>query len=316
MDRKWLILAVLGLLLLALIFVYAPQPAPPVKDSKQTLPEANNTPNTNTPDTSNESSGSDGNKTQAPASPNEPAEKPPPASNPVQIRSATVANWNLQIFGTKKAANATLMDAYARILDQYDVVFVQEIRDNSGGAFRSLCARIPTHQCENSSRAGRTNSKEQVGIIYRKGIQLVELKDFNPDEKDRWERPPIEAVFDIEGYRLKAYNAHLDPDSVVAELAALEQVVNSGGNVAVLGDFNADCRYYPQANRTQFRNWTWVIPDGEDTTVHATNCTYDRILLNADAAKELAGYGVYRTGINATLSDHYLIWMNLTIGDG
>ncbi len=312
MNLKWLILAVLVLVLVLFIVIFANQPAPLAKDSKQVLPQTLSKAN-NTSNVSNGSSAFDENKTRPSTSPAEPAEKPAPATNISKIRFATVANWNLQIFGTKKAANAILMDTYARILGQYDVVFVQEIRDDSGTAFRDLCARISTHRCENSSRAGRTNSKEQIGIIYRKNISLVEMHDFNPDAADRWERPPIEAVFDFDGYRLRVYNIHTDPDSVPAELTALEQVVNSSGNVAALGDFNADCSYYPRANRTQFRNWTWVIPDGTDTTVRATNCTYDRIFLNADAARELAGYGVYRTGINTTLSDHYLVWMNLSI---
>lgn len=229
--------------------------------------------------------------------------------------SVLIANWNLQVFGQHKASNITLLEEYARVLGAYDIVFVQEIRDESGSAFLSLCARIPTHNCINSSRAGRSSSKEQVGVIYRKNIQLVGFRDFNPDIENRWERPPFEVEFEVNGYQLKAYNSHIDPDSVPEEIAALEQVVNTTGNVVVLGDLNADCSYYPEKNRTHFRNWTWVIPDGADTTVHATDCAYDRIILNGNATSEQIDYGIYKTGINTALSDHYLVWVQLMTRD-
>ena len=235
--------------------------------------------------------------------------------NSTSVRSITLASWNLQAFGQHKASNATLLEAYARVLGAYDIAFVQEIRDETGSAFPALCARIPTHNCINSSRAGRSSNKEQIGIIYRKNIKLVGFRDFNPDPKDRWERHPIEVDFETDGYQLRVYNIHTAPDSVPTELAALEPIVNASENTVVLGDLNADCGYYPKNNRTHFKNWTWVIPEGADTTVHATNCAYDRILLNGNATSEFVDYGIYKTGINTTISDHYLVWVNLSERD-
>ncbi len=340
MEQKWLLLIVFALLLLTLFWVFSPASPSSLKSAKQNVVDLNLTAASSNASSSNENNtaatsskasvptaekASQNRLTTVADSPkennasatvsNNPAPDAPSTTNNSQRQFATVANWNLQVFGKSKAANATLMDAYAGILSRYDVAFVQEIRDDSGNSFRDLCTRIPTHVCMNSSRAGRTSSKEQIGILYRKDIELAEFRDFNPDEKNRWERPPIEAVFDMGGFRLKIYNAHLDPDTVPAELKALEEVVNDSGNTVVLGDFNADCGYYPSVNRTQFRNWTWVIPDSADTTVHATNCAYDRIFLNQNATKRLVGWGIYSTGINTSLSDHYPVWMNLSIGN-
>src|SRR6056297_464714 len=40
----------------------------------------------------------------------------------------SLANWNLQIFGVSKASDQELMNDYASIISDYDIVFIQEIR--------------------------------------------------------------------------------------------------------------------------------------------------------------------------------------------
>ena len=81
-----------------------------------------------------------------------------------------IANWNLQIFGKEKASNNELLNFYADKISRNDIIFIQEIRDISGTAFPKLCSALIEYSCINSSRAGRSSSKEQVGIIYKKGI--------------------------------------------------------------------------------------------------------------------------------------------------
>lgn len=244
------------------------------------------------------------------------------AGNATSGGSFTIANWNLQIFGDKKEADPDLMAAYARILSEYDIAFVQEIRDSDGSALPALCARIPTHRCVLSSKAGRTDSKEQYGILYRQGITLVDVLDHNPDAQDRWERPPVRATFEAAGARFSAYNIHIKPDDVGAELTHLQALVGereAGAPGAgpprpptlVLGDFNADCSYYAPSPRKVFADWLWAIPDSADTTTGGTNCAYDRILLDPPLAPRLMGAGVRTEGINASMSDHYLVWARI-----
>jgi endonuclease/exonuclease/phosphatase family metal-dependent hydrolase len=222
-----------------------------------------------------------------------------------------IANWNLQIFGDAKENNSTLMGIYARVIGQYNIVFIQEIRDADQSAFTKLCGLLPEYNCNISSRAGRTTSKEQVGIIYRKGITIISWKDFNPDALDRWERPPIAVGFDINGYSVTAYNIHIDPNTVSSELDALEQIVTNSGNVIVLGDFNADCLYYTPQEETDFDDWNWVIKDSDDTTVSLTDCAYDRIILNSDAYAEFVQSGIFHQGIEKAVSDHYPVWVEI-----
>lgn len=234
----------------------------------------------------------------------------PPEIPPAPTGSFKIANWNLQIFGQSKASKPDLMAKYASEIGKYDIIFVQEIRDASGMAFPKLCSLLPQYDCTISSRAGQTSSKEQYGVIYREGIQLVSLNDFNPQYQADFNRPPVLVVFNISSYILKAYNIHIDPDTVNSEIKALESLINVTGNVMILGDLNADCSYYNPAKSLEFDSWFWVIGNGEDTTVASTDCAYDRILLNNDAKNELLGYGIDKN-VTSDMSDHYLVWAEM-----
>jgi deoxyribonuclease-1-like protein len=222
-----------------------------------------------------------------------------------------IASWNLQVFGQAKASNLELMNFYVSIIDDYDIIFIQEIRDKEETAFPELCSMLVNYSCETSSRAGRSSSKEQYGLIYKKGINLTNFYDYNPDEKDRWERPPIRADFKINNYSITIYNIHTKPENVQKELNFLEEVVITTGNVIVIGDLNADCTYYNNADENEFDSWIWLISDNQDTTSSNSNCAYDRILLNNDAKGEYKSSGIYSKEITPEISDHYLVWVEL-----
>lgn len=224
-----------------------------------------------------------------------------------------IANWNLQIFGEKKADNLELIQTYSSIIDDYDIIFIQEIRDKDQTAFPKLCSMLLNYSCMSSSRAGRTFNKEQYGVVYKNEINLTYFKDYNPDEENRWERPPIEVHFNIHGYRLTIYNLHTKPDDVQKELSYFEEVALDKGNVIILGDLNADCSYYNNKKETEFDDWNWMITDDEDTTVSATNCAYDRIILNDDSYEEYIQDGIYKKEITKDVSDHYLVWVELEV---
>lgn len=222
-----------------------------------------------------------------------------------------IANWNLQIFGQEKSSNPELMQIYTEKINNYDIIFVQEIRDSSGSAFSKLCSQLQNYSCLSSSRAGSSDSKEQYGVIYKKGINVTEFKDFNPDS--RWERPPIKILFDITGYSVSVYNIHTKPENVQEELFNLENVVENFGNVIVLGDLNADCSYYNNEKQNEFDSWNWIIKDSDDTTTAKSSCAYDRIILNSDAEKEFKNYGIDKNKITTEVSDHYLVWLEMKL---
>lgn len=235
---------------------------------------------------------------------------------PSNYEVLTIANWNIQTFGPSKASNPDLLRFYAEVLSQYDIVYVQEIRDASGMAFQYLCAYMPRdYECEISSRAGRTQMKEQYGLMYKNDIKLVNTKDFNPDFADRWERPPIMHEFQVGEYSFTVFNIHAKPDDVKQELIYLELEANNvEGNVMVIGDLNADCGYYSQRFEPEFgAGWNWVITNSMRTNMGRTPCAYDRAILNDDMFFEFVDAGVRYEGITNEHSDHYPIWVEINV---
>ncbi len=234
----------------------------------------------------------------------------PLQTTPSSDSTLTIANWNLQVFGMAKARDESLVERVVDIINDYDIVFVQEIRDASGNAVSSLAEKMTNYQYRVSSRAGRTSSKEQYCVFYRNGITLNGFRDFNPDAEDRWERPPIESDFSFNNYTFKVYNLHAKPSDVTRELKALENLVKTNGNVMIIGDLNADGAYYNNSKNTEFDSWNWLIKDEEDTTTKSTSYAYDRIIVNLDLSRECITNSIDRR-ITPDLSDHYLIWVRI-----
>lgn len=239
----------------------------------------------------------------------EPIIEPPPIQPEVETTTQPIkiANFNAQIFGDSKWTSLG-GNFYIPLIEEYDIFFLQEIRDKDGSSFTSLCNGLQGYQCQVSSRAGRSSSKEQVGVIYKDGITAT-LTDYNPDAQNRWERPPIEVDFYINGYEITAWNIHIKPDDVENEINALESIVSDEGNVIVLGDLNLDCTYDDGSNG-DFEGWNYLINDNEDTTTKSTDCAYDRIILNDNAYQSYESDGI-DTSITEDESDHYLVWVEL-----
>ncbi len=227
------------------------------------------------------------------------------------VKKIKVANWNIQAFGVKKASDSRLLKEYNGVITNYDIIFIQEVRDNSDIVFRKLCENLKDYDSKISSRAGRTNSKEQYGVIYKKNIQVINFIDFNPDAADRWERPPIEVDFKINDYTLRVHNIHTKPQKVAEELRSLEQIATNLGNNIIIGDLNASGNYYNRNKEKQFLDWNWVVKDRDDTTLAKSQNAYDRIILNKDAAREFVSYGV-NTNVSKSTSDHYPVYVEIS----
>lgn len=226
----------------------------------------------------------------------------------IPLTKVTLASWNLDVFGRTKAQSDALMNYYADKINDYDMIIIQEIQDKTGEAFKELCDLLPDYKCELSSRAGRTQSKEQYGIIYKKWIHMKQFTDYNPDPKNRWEYPPLKFIFEFGQYNIIVYTIHINPSDATYELQMLEYLVKDEGNAVIIGDLSADCSYYSRYRDPTFKNWEWLITDNDDTTVSETNCAYDRILINNLANNYVWSHGIM-TDVNIEQSDHYLIWV-------
>lgn len=225
----------------------------------------------------------------------------------VLSETITIANWNLQIFGDSKKP---LIPNYAQKISEYDIIFIQEIRDIDGDSFELLCSQLPDYDCVLTQRAGRTQSKEQYGLIYKKYLQIGSFNDYTPDLQDRWERPPVFVTFTLENYNLTLVNIHVKPSDVKNELKHLERLDYENEHTIILGDLNADCNYYNPEIEPEFDSWIWLITDEMDTTVTSTNCAYDRIIASPSMAPYLVNPGV-NTNVTLKESDHYIVWIKI-----
>ncbi|MEM3815152.1 MAG: endonuclease/exonuclease/phosphatase family protein [Candidatus Micrarchaeia archaeon] len=230
--------------------------------------------------------------------------------------SIRIAAWNLQVFGDSKAENQTLLHKYAAKISNYDLVFIQEIRDEDGSAFARLCEKLEGFSCFTSSRAGRTKIKEEYGVIYNKSkIVINNIRDFNPDIQNRWERPPLALNITARNSLEKdnwviVYVLHAKPSDATNEIRNLEQLIgNASYPVIVIGDLNADCSFY-NVSQKDFKDWIWLIKDDEDTTVGKSDCAYDRIIINRAMLERFLNYGIEKN-ITLDMSDHYLIWISI-----
>jgi len=72
---------------------------------------------------------------------------------------------------------------------------------------------------------------------------------------------------------------------------------------------NADGSYYDEDNIEHFTDWHWVVTNDIDTTVAASDNTYDRIIINDAAVNNYKSFGVM-DDVNSGQSDHYLLYGN------
>ena len=226
--------------------------------------------------------------------------------------SISIACWNLQVFGTSKASNETLLAFYAEKLDDYDIFILQEIRDASGTAIQILAEKFPEYQYIISDRSGKSSSKEQYAVFYNDNTTLIESYDYQDEYQQVMQRPPLKATFISNNWSFTLYTIHTQPDNVSDELTVLETIIDNPLNdTIILGDLNADGRYYNEDDIEHFTDWKWVVSNYIDTTVATSNNTYDRIIIN-DATENNFISARVMNDVKKDQSDHYLVYATFT----
>ena len=116
----------------------------------------------------------------------------------VYISAVRIGSFNLHQYGSKKAANATLTNLVARILNDFDLAIIQEITDVTVQApyvlYEALndLSKLKPYSMALSERVGRSATKEQYIFFNREstsGIKLINYYLYN-DIEDYFERPP------------------------------------------------------------------------------------------------------------------------------
>jgi endonuclease/exonuclease/phosphatase family metal-dependent hydrolase len=258
------------------------------------------------------------------------AQTPPPAACGI----IKVATFNIQTFGQSKMNDTGVAGRLVQILQRYDVIAVQEIRDSSGDAFPALIEKLNAAGSAHydyviSPRLGRTSSKEQYAFIYNTAtVSYAASTVFNDSA---FERPPFAAEFSARDFGFVLVNIHTKPEkgytileisNLSAAVKAAKQAFAGEPDVVVLGDYNADCSYVSvaelDASPLRASGFFWVVGDANDTTVRdSTDCAYDRIVMtNATRPAYSGAWGIFRFdaefGLNESaaldVSDHYPVW--------
>lgn len=251
-----------------------------------------------------------------------------------------VASFNVQVLGPTKFGKPHVMDYLARIVRQFDVVAIQEIRTEDQSVipqFIDLINQTGRHyDYVIGPRLGRTHSKEQYAFIFDTASLEVDRNQTYTvsDPEDLFHREPLVGWFRVRGpdpeaaFTFSLVNLHVDPDEVSEEvrwLPELVRVIRDDGrqedDVLLVGDFNAGDQEFQQLMSGSKLDWVLsFVP----TNTRAT-AQYDNILFEPAAVTEFTGRaGVYDflRDYNLTqeealeVSDHMPIWAEFSIYEG
>jgi deoxyribonuclease-1-like protein len=239
-----------------------------------------------------------------------------------------VGSFNIQVFGESKFSKPFIRQAILSIISRYDIIFIQEIRDDKNKAIFELLKELNADTGRNyhalvSTRMGRGEMKEQYAYFFdSKIVKPLDSYVFN-DVQDQFSREPYIARFAALGRTFTLAGIHVAPTDVRAELRALKEVHRDvkkrfhDDNLLIMGDFNADCLYYKPAEGFDFfdEKVTLLVGDDEDTTVSPSSCAYDRVLgfgsflEHVSEAKAFNFQEVFQYDLESSklISDHYPI---------
>lgn len=253
-----------------------------------------------------------------------------------------IAAFNIQIFGKTKRQKDYVMDVLTNIVREFDIVFIQEIRDSREETAPYFLQKInemegAKYKFVRSERLGRTASKEAYAYFYNsETVEFIEDSDHVYDDvNDVFEREPYIASFRSGNFDFTLVGIHTKPDCAYSEIGNLTYVVYSilsknpnEKDVITLGDFNADGRYFDEDDFTNLfkaSEFFWVITNDMDTMT-TTDYTYDRIVLmnatySCEYIKDSAGvfyfdieYEISNSTLIEEISDHYPIYAEYDTG--
>jgi endonuclease/exonuclease/phosphatase family metal-dependent hydrolase len=243
-----------------------------------------------------------------------------------------VASFNIQVFGESKMAKRHVVEVLARVVRQFDIVAIQEVRAKSDEIIPSFVRAVNAdgsrYHWVIGPRQGRTVSKEQYAFIYDTTRIDVDPASVGivPDPQNKLHRPPMHARFRTKitpaemAFTFWLVDIHTDPDEVPQELDALAGVFQAmqaarpdEDDVILLGDLNAGPPEFKAFQRIP--GVTWAIAG--TTTNTRRSKTYDNLVFARPATGEyLGGWGVvdlqttFGLPLEAALevSDHNPVW--------
>lgn len=239
-----------------------------------------------------------------------------------------IGAFNIQVFGESKVNKLSIRSTLVSILSRYDIVLIQEIRDDQNQAIYDLLRELNAATGRNfqalvSPRMGRGEMKEQYAYFFDADlVQALDSYVFD-DTLNEFAREPYVARFRALGREFTLAGIHVAPAHVRSELRALGKVHQDikrryqDNSMFILGDFNADCGYYKPIEGFEFFDESpkVLVGDDVDTTVAPSSCAYDRVLgfgAILDHTSEATAYNFmselkFDLAAARLISDHYPI---------
>lgn len=249
-----------------------------------------------------------------------------------------IATFNLDRFNAEKASRQDVVAAVARVLSQFEVIAIQEIKSaehylvpNLVDALNQL-SRVP-YDFVVGPRVGRGEIKEQFAFIY--SLAAVEIDRHAVysvnDPDDLLNREPLVGCFRVnnvpsdKAFTFTLVNVHTDADESDRENTLLRSIFTSVRNdgrfeddVILLGDFQTSPSVLRE--RVSLPGMTLIV--GEATRGAAMR---DNLLLDAAATTEFTGRsGVFDflrelnldVGFAAEVSRHFPVWAEFAVAEG
>jgi deoxyribonuclease-1-like protein len=254
--------------------------------------------------------------------------------------SIRVASFNLGILGPTKLQDEQALSAIGKIIREFDIVALQEIRSLRPDTMSKLMDWInldgDRYDYVVSHRLGRTDQKEQYAFVFdRTSIELDRSQSYVVnDPEDLLHREPFVVWCRVRGpepeqaFTFSLVNVHTDPDEVRYELQWLddvfEQVRDDGrgeDDVIMLGDLNTSDRSLGELAHVVGLH---AVIQNKATNTRGT-AQYDNILLSLPATSEFSGRGGVYDFYNQfdltmeealRISDHLPVWAEFSLTEG
>jgi deoxyribonuclease-1-like protein len=251
-----------------------------------------------------------------------------------------IASFNIQVFGRAKLEKPHVMEVLTRIVQQFDLVAIQEVRareDDILPRFVEMLNAGGRHfDFVIGPRLGRSRSTEQYAYVFDQQtieVDRHQLYTIN-DPGDALHREPLVGWFRARGapadqaFTFSLVNIHIDPDEVEREVSVLDDVfyaVRNDGrqedDVIILGDFNADDRHLGELNGVPH---IFAVISNMATNTAGTR-QYDNLVFDRQATSEFTGRAgvfdflrTYGFTIEAAreVSDHLPVWAEFSVVEG
>lgn len=173
-----------------------------------------------------------------------------------------IASFNIQVFGDSKAGKPYVMNELSRIVQQFDIVAIQEIRTQDDYFIDNFLRQYVNAGGKRYSRVvgprlGRSRSTEQYAFLFNTDTVMLEQRlvyTVTDSPEDLLHREPLVAMFYAKGaasqsdaFSFILVNTHTDPDETDTELDALALVYDAvrrqgpgEDDVIILGDLNTN----------------------------------------------------------------------------